>query len=532
MSDECTTCEEVATYAGMLDADEEVPEIDPRGDKLTRWSGMLAPYGKPTGDRRTFAPDSLEHRPLPLPLKWQRTDDGGHKSSVVVGNIEGIEYREDGAHAWGILYDPDPAVMPRLAEDVAEAKLLLQQKAIAPSVDLAAMDATAQDPDGEYAATGQRPDILVNSGEIGAATLVPVAAFSEVRAFQLDEISVEDYDALVASVRAEVGVQRDWADVPVAFIPWDSTAWLEAEAEGESMVASALYQGDEPLFPVGTYIDGVLHVIPGAVADAISVFATYEERLPFDAETRGVMKRALVKLADRCDLPTPPWVPTGAGSLVAAAAPVAPPDDWFATPEPDRLTPMTVTADGRVFGHIADWSTCHVGFPGSCQTAPRSASAYAHAHTGYVVTASGASIPVGRVTVGGGHADLKYGARASLEHYDNAASCAAIGRFSDGRHGIWFSGAAVPEATEEMLAQLRRHPPSGDWRKIAGTRELILAHSVNAPGFGVPRYHMERGEVTALVAAGYVAPEAEAAGAAAVFTRHAAAAAAAIFQRG
>lgn len=530
---ECTTCDETRDYAALLDGDEEVPDVDPRGDKLTRWSGMLAPWEKPTGDRRTFARDSLEHRPLPLPLKWQRMDDGGHKSSVTVGTIEGVDYREDGAYAWGILFDPDPAVMPRLAEDVAEARLLLQKKAVAPSVDLASMDAEARDPEGTYAASGQRPDIWVNAGEIGAATLVPVAAFSEVRAFELDEISVDDYGALVASARAEVEVQRDWSDVPVAHIPWDAASWLEAEDAGDSMVASALFQGEEPLFPVGTYIDGELHLIPGAVADAIGVFAAYEDRLPFDAETRGVMKRTLVELADRCDLPAPPWLPAAA-SLVAGAAPVAPPDDWFATPEPAQLTPMTVTADGRMFGHVADWKTCHVGFPGQCKKAPRSASAYAHAHTGYVITASGASLPVGRITVGGGHADTRYGARASIEHYDNATSCAAVGRFTDGRHGIWFSGAAVPEATEEMLAQLRRHPPSGDWRMIGGTQELILAHSVNAPGFNTPRYHMQGGQVTALVAAGYV-PSVEdqdpAAAAAAVFARRAADKAAAVFKR-
>lgn len=531
---ECTTCDETRDYAALLDADEEVPDVDPRGDELTRWSGMIAPWEKPTGDRRTFARDSLEHRPLPLPLKWQRMDDGGHKSSVTVGTIEGVEYKDDGVYAWGILLDPDPDVMPRLAEDVAEARLLLQKKAVAPSVDLASMDAEARDPGGEYAASGQRPDIWVNAGEIGAATLVPIAAFSEVRAFDLDQIPVADYTALVASARAEVPVQRDWSDIPVAFVPWDPAAWLEAEAAGESMVASALYQGDEPLFPVGVYVGDELHLVPGAVADAIAVFAAYEDRLPFDAEVREVMKRTLVGLADRCELPAPPWVPVDAGALVAAAAPVAPPDEWFNTPEPAQLTPMTVTADGRVFGHVADWKTCHVGFPGKCKTAPRSSSAYAHAHTGYVVTGSGASVPVGRITVGGGHADMRYGARASIEHYDNASSCAAIGRFSDGRHGIWFSGAAVPEATEEMLAQLRRHPPSGDWRVIGGTQELILAHSVNAPGFNSPRYHMERGEVTALVAAGYV-PAADdqdpAAAAAAVFARRAADKAAAVFKR-
>jgi len=517
---DCTECEEIAAYAGLLDRREPLPEVDPRGTEITRWSGMIAPWEVPTGDRRTFARDSLEHRPLPLPLKWGRTDDGGHKGSVIIGQIEGIEYREDGVYAWGILYDPDPEVMPRLAEDVAEARLLLGGGAgglgsgrgsISPSVDLAAMEAEALDPTGAYAANGTRPDIRVLSGEIGAVTLVPVAAFKEVRPFALDQIEVGDYEALVASARLEVPVRRDWSAVPVAYIPWDPAAWLGAELDGEiNLTASALYQGDRPLFPVGQMVAGELHLIPGAVGDAIAVFSAYQDELALrlDAETRGVMAEALEDLAERCDLPAPTWVDRTA-SLVASAAPLAPPDEWFTMPEPDQLTPFTVTPEGRVYGHIADKNTCHVGFPGKCKRAPVSMTKYALAHTGAVLTASGQNLDVGRITLGGGHADTRFGVRPAQEHYDNAATCVAIGKFSDGKHGIWFSGSAVPEATEAQLAALRRHPPSGDWREWKGNPELILAHAVNTGGFPVPRYRMEGDRVKSLTAAGalHVEPE-------------------------
>lgn len=502
----CTECEATQAYAGLIDRVEPAPDVDPRGTELTRWAGMIAPWEVATGDRRTFALDSLEHRPLPLPLRWQRSDEGGHKSSVVVGTIEGIDYRDDGAYAWGILLDPDPTVMPRLAEDVAEARLLLEKGGVSPSVDLAAMEAEAQDPNGEYAASGQRPDIRVLAGEIGAVTLVPVAAFKEVRPFALDQIEVSDYEAMVASAALDVPVRRDWSDVPVAYIPWDPAAWLEDELDGErSMVASGLYQGGggRSLFPVGTFIGDELHLVPGAVADAISVFTVYQDQLPFSTEERWVMRDALVHLAERCDLPTPTWaVEDDAASLTASAAPLAPPDEWFAMPEPDRLTPFTVTEDGRVYGHIADKNTCHVGFPGKCKKAPVSLTKYALAHTGAVLTASGKSLDVGRITLGGGHAHTRFGVRPAQEHYDNAATCVALGRFSDGNHGIWFSGAAVPGATPEQLAQLRLHPPSGDWREWRGHPELILAHAVNTGGFPVPRYRMEGDRVMSLVAAG------------------------------
>jgi hypothetical protein len=504
----CLECDKTKAYAALLDT--PAPEVDPRGDKLTRWSGYIAPYEEPTGDKRTFAAESLETRPLPLALKWQRTAESGHGGSVVVGTMEGVEYRPDGVWAWGILLDPDKEVMPRLAEDVAEAKLLLGKRVIGPSVDLSQMQFTAIPPD-EFADLGdQRPDIRVTEGEIGAATLVPVPAFGKLASqFSLDEIGVDEYESLVASVREEVPVRQDWDGVPVAFVEWDAHAFLAREIEDADLVASGfLFQGDERLFPVAEVVGGELSVIPDAVAAAIAVFAKHEDQLPIDARSRGAMKATLAELAARCDLPAPPWTPA---ALVASGAPLEPPREWFETPEASKPTPLTVTDDGRVYGHIADWRTCHTGYPGQCVTAPRSASAYAYAHTGAVKTAEGAQIQVGRLTVGGGHASTAPGVnyRAALSHYDDASTTAAIGRFQDGRHGIWFSGAVVPEATPQQIAQLRRHPPSGDWRSIGGTRELILAHSVNAPGFPVVSAGVERGEMVSLVAAGALQAEDE-----------------------
>jgi hypothetical protein len=498
---ECLECDKTKAYAALLDT--AAPEVDPRGDKLMRWQGYIAPYEEPTGDKRTFATDSLESRPLPLALKWQREQDSGHGKSVVVGTMEGVEYRPDGVWAWGIMLDPDPTVMPRLAEDVAEAKLLLEKRVIGPSVDLSKMQFQAIPPD-EFADMGdQRPDIRVTQGEFGAATLVPIPAFAKLASqFSLDEISVDDYESMVASVAAEVPVRQDWTGVPVAFVEWDPHAFLAQEIEDEALVASCfLYHGDDQLFPVAELVGGQLSLIPDAVAQAIAVFARHEDQLPIDARARGAMKATLSELAERCDLPAPPWTPA---ALVASGAPLEPPREWFETPEAPRPTPLTVTDDGRVFGHIADWRTCHTGFPGQCVTAPRSASAYAYAHTGAVKTAEGVQVSVGRLTVGGGHASTAPGVgfRAALSHYDDATTTAAIGRFKDGKHGIWFSGTVVPEATPQQIAQLRRHPPSGDWRRIGGTQEMILAHSVNAPGYPVISAGVERGEMTSLVAAG------------------------------
>jgi hypothetical protein len=40
-------------------------------------------------------------------------------------------------------------------------------------------------------------------------------------------------------------------------------------------------------------------------------------------------------------------------SLTAAVAPLKPPREWFEMPEASEPTPLTFTADGRVYGHLA-----------------------------------------------------------------------------------------------------------------------------------------------------------------------------------
>jgi hypothetical protein len=45
-------------------------------------------------------------------------------------------------------------------------------------------------------------------------------------------------------------------------------------------------------------------------------------------------------------------------------APLRPPREWFDLPEANDPTPLTFTADGQVFGHLALYETCHSGFQG------------------------------------------------------------------------------------------------------------------------------------------------------------------------
>ncbi|MGI5292783.1 hypothetical protein ACQEVF_57060 [Nonomuraea polychroma] len=207
-----------------------------------------------------------------------------------------------------------------------------------------------------------------------------------------------------------------------------------------------------------------------------------------------------------------PCEPCARQALAAAAdvhVPLAPPAAWFDNPALPEPTPLTILDDGRIYGHLAQWGACHTGFAGRCVTPPRGCSYEQWFHLGSLVTAEGATIGVGKITMGGGHADLKAGARAAAAHYDNTCTQAAVVRAGEDQHGVWVAGALVPGITPEKIAELRRSPLSGDWREIRGTLQLIAALAVNAPGFPIPHPRVSLASsdhVTTLIATGVLAP--------------------------
>lgn len=173
--------------------------------------------------------------------------------------------------------------------------------------------------------------------------------------------------------------------------------------------------------------------------------------------------------------------------MYASAAPeVLPPLDWFKQPDLDRLTPLTISDSGRVFGHIAGWETCHVGLPG-CVTPPSSMSGYSYFHVSEQATQDGPVLPVGTLVAGPRHADAQAAFQAAAAHYDDPSAAVARVMAGEDEHGIWVAGWLLPGATEEARQIFRSSPVSGDWRRIGGSLEMIAVCSVNAPGFPVPR---------------------------------------------
>jgi hypothetical protein len=187
--------------------------------------------------------------------------------------------------------------------------------------------------------------------------------------------------------------------------------------------------------------------------------------------------------------------------MIAGAIPVEPPSEWFADPMLKGPTPLTVTDEGRVFGHIAAWHVDHIGMAYGTKP-PRSRSKYAYFHTGIVRTLDGTDVPVGQLTLAGGHAGLEASAQEAVRHYDDTASAIADVHAGEDNFGIWVAGSLRPDASPEQIRALRASAPSGDWRPIKGQLELVAVCQVNVPGFPIARARVASGQVMALVAAG------------------------------
>jgi hypothetical protein len=178
------------------------------------------------------------------------------------------------------------------------------------------------------------------------------------------------------------------------------------------------------------------------------------------------------------------WLPDD--SALIASIPVDPPSIWLATPKFTELTPITITDDGRVFGHLCGKETCHIGY-GSCKTSPRNCDYDSYFHLGAIKTAEGETVCVGHMTFGGGHADIHLGAQAAAAQYDSTSRVSADVRAGEDEFGTWIVGALRPTLSDTDIREIRSAPLSGDWRPIKGKLQLIAAHAVNVPGFPIPR---------------------------------------------
>lgn len=432
--------------------------IEPEGETVA-WEGPITFEEQLTGDGRLIETGALEWDTLPVPLRHVVEDVGAHMNAVVVGRILTIERRPGGV-IWATGdFDLGSAAGVEAARQVREgltSGVSVDLDAVSFEVRVARevldeMDALA-DPDEDGEVEVQREE-----DEDGRVTVIKIDADAEVTVFTEARIRA----ATLVAIPAFEGARIDIA----------SGAEPPAEQDGAEA-------GDPPA-------------------------ATEDEGLataPHSAPSAPVTARATV--TDRA---------SAAEALVAAAAPTRPPADWFEDPHLAGPTPVTVTDEGRIFGHLATWGTCHIGNPegpGRCTEAPRSITDYAYFRTGETVAENGDRIPVGVITLDTLHARGDLGARATMAHYEDTGTGVADVTAGEDEHGVWVAGSLRSSVTPDQVRVLRASPLSGDWRRIGGNLELVAALAVNVPGFPVPRPSglVASGLVQSLVASGMVPP--------------------------
>jgi len=173
----------------------------------------------------------------------------------------------------------------------------------------------------------------------------------------------------------------------------------------------------------------------------------------------------------------------------------------FGNPNLSGPTLPTMGSDGRIYGHLAVFGQCHRSIQTECVLVPRSPSGYGHFHTSPALALDdGSRLPVGRLTVGTGHADPRMAAAPAAAHYDNTGTTFALVRVGEDEHGVWFSGVAAPWATPPQIEEGITSPLSGDWRDFGQGLDLVAALAVNTPGFAARGRDDDQGRPIALVA--------------------------------
>ena len=263
-----------------------------------------------------------------------------------------------------------------------------------------------------------------------------------------------------------VSVDLDQIEGRMEFIAPDENA-ISTDAEGKEIMTVPL-GGERMIFTAGRIMGATVVPFPAfAEAQQVSVSLT--------AAAGSVTIKQ-----DELSLISPP---------------ANPPVGWMANPNLSGPTPLTVGENGRVFGHLALFDSCHIGFQDRCVQPPRSASSYEAFHSGSLMTSEGETVRVGQITVDCGHASLRSDAKKASEHYDHTGWAAADVRCGEDAFGIWIAGAMRPGLSANAV------------RAFMGNLELVGIASVNVPGFSKAQF--SDGDRVSLVASVPICTDAE-----------------------
>lgn len=312
------------------------------------------------------------------------------------------------------------------------------------------------------------------------------------------DLSTEDGRTAHSKVVGEYlkGISIDADSIENADVEY---VWPEDMAEGEDVDLMELLfaQPEKIVFHGGRIRAATLCDIPAFAEAYIAIV---------DAE--GAVVAGGQRHPDLVPKWSPKRLPRTPDGLIAHGGPRdenwLPPTDWFRDPQLSQPSTIQVTDDGRVYGHAAQWGSCHIGQTDVCVRPPME-DAHSYYMTGEVTTREGKRVAVGQITIGTGHAPLSMGAVPATEHYDNTGSAVADVAVGNDAHGIWVAGSIRPGADPNLVHALRAAGAvSGDWRRIGNKLRLVGLLAVNVPGFSIPKMgaRVASGVQEALIAAG------------------------------
>jgi hypothetical protein len=188
----------------------------------------------------------------------------------------------------------------------------------------------------------------------------------------------------------------------------------------------------------------------------------------------------------------------------------------------EEPVPFSIDAEGRCYGLIAKFGSCHMSFQDRCVDVPRSTCAYKWFRNKSVLTAEGNLVATGPIFMNTVHPNLRVKAHDTFAHYADTGCAVADVALYENKWGIVAAGALRPDATPEQVRRLRGSDISPDWRSIDGRLELVALLGVNMSGFIVDGLvasggaqesgaragvNLVTGELESLVAAGMVTRE-------------------------
>lgn len=467
----CLPCDLHAQSTAVLDAEIDASTLPPI-DAPT-WSGVIGMEGQMTGDGRLIEPNALRWEDLPIPLRFTPEDNGSHEGAVTVGWVTDIARSGSEIKANGTFDVGSPMGVEALRQ----------------------------------VQTGLSTGISMDLDDVSFEVRVAAELAEDMLFFPL-----------FAQGPPPPPPAGGGDGAPEDVAPEDQPICDENDPAYDPEACQAAK--DEAAGPGGTQessIDGSEQVIDedGRVT-MMEVHSDDEVRVTTSARIRAATIVAIPAFAEAkisADAPAEAAeaaVVAEAEAIVAAGALTDPPAAWFTAPLLSGPTALTITDEGRIYGHLATWGTCHIAHPKTCVSPPRSASNYAYFRTGLLRTREGSDVAVGHVTLDTRHADTVrlLSAAQAQAHYENTGSVVADVAVGEDSYGIWVSGAVRPHLTEAQMRSLRSAPLSGDWREVRGALELVAALAVNVPGFPIPRPAglVASGRLASLVASGMVPP--------------------------